>query len=281
MPSFDARPDYYDYVSRGYDFIATTYDEVEGGNVVGRRLRDRIQRTLAATFTPGQRVLEIGCGTGIEALALARRGIEVVATDISPEMIAEVRRKAERDGMKNLVAYRLAAHELERLLDAYGTFGFDGAFSHGGVLNMDPNLAAVAEGVADLVRPHGPFVCTLVNQASLFETAFYTFVLKPRKAFRRLGNVVPIPITRHVSHRNYVIPARFYSPGEFARIFQPYFRLLRLAGLGILLPPWNLSDYVERLDAIARAATFLEDRLAGHWPFNHWGSVYIAEFERT
>ena len=38
-------------------------------------------------LTPGRRVLDVGCGPGRHALALARRGIEVVGIDLSPDFI--------------------------------------------------------------------------------------------------------------------------------------------------------------------------------------------------
>jgi cyclopropane fatty-acyl-phospholipid synthase-like methyltransferase len=49
---------------------------------------------LEDTFPRGSRLLEIGCGTGDEALYLARRGRIVLATDISPRMAAETLAKA-------------------------------------------------------------------------------------------------------------------------------------------------------------------------------------------
>ena len=48
------------------------------------------------TFQPLDRLLEIGCGTGDEALELAKRGCEVVAIDPSEEMLNLARRKADR-----------------------------------------------------------------------------------------------------------------------------------------------------------------------------------------
>jgi SAM-dependent methyltransferase len=49
------------------------------------------------TIAPG-RVLEVGCGTGTNALWLAARGFEVFGVDISPRAIARARAKAEAAG---------------------------------------------------------------------------------------------------------------------------------------------------------------------------------------
>jgi SAM-dependent methyltransferase len=48
-----------------------------------------------AGIAPGSRVLEIGCGTGQLTLPLARRGCEIVALDIGPDLVAIARRKLE------------------------------------------------------------------------------------------------------------------------------------------------------------------------------------------
>jgi len=280
LPEFLPRPEYYSHVRRGYDLISTSYDAVEAQNVVGQRLRNRMQQALFQSFGPGDRVLELGCGTGIEALALASRGVRVMATDISPKMVEWVEKKAEEAGLKDLEARCLAAHEIDSLVAEFGENGFDGAYSHGGVLNMDPDLGSVAGGLATLLRPRARFLCTVVNQASLFEILFYPMVLRPRKAFRRLGKDVPIPITRLPEFRNFVVPTRFYSPARFLLSFTPLFRLRRLLGLQILLPPWNLAGYLERVGPITRFVEALEDRIADKPPFREWGSVFLMELER-
>ena len=76
------------------------------------------------------------------------------------------------------------------------------------------------------------------------------------------------------------MPTRFYSPRRFLRIFEPGFAVRRLEGLQILLPPWNLSDWIERLDPLSRAVEAVEDVLADKPPFNSWGSLFLAEMER-
>lgn len=47
----------------------------------------------------GQRVLDVGCGPGRHALALARRGLEVVGVDHSPDFVRLGREAAEAEGL--------------------------------------------------------------------------------------------------------------------------------------------------------------------------------------
>jgi SAM-dependent methyltransferase len=53
----------------------------------------------ALELTPGQRVLDVGCGPGRHAVALARRGIEVLGVDLSPDFVALAREAAAAEGL--------------------------------------------------------------------------------------------------------------------------------------------------------------------------------------
>jgi ubiquinone/menaquinone biosynthesis C-methylase UbiE len=56
----------------------------------------------AAGACPGTKAVDLGCGTGSLALALASEGAEVTAVDISPAMVGHLREKAARAGLSGL-----------------------------------------------------------------------------------------------------------------------------------------------------------------------------------
>jgi 2-polyprenyl-3-methyl-5-hydroxy-6-metoxy-1,4-benzoquinol methylase len=60
---------------------------------------DKLKDRIAAMVKPGDRVLDIGCGTGTLALRLLRRGAHVTGLDMSEHMIRVARKYADREGL--------------------------------------------------------------------------------------------------------------------------------------------------------------------------------------
>ena len=63
-----------------FDDTAGDYDTTCSRSLLGTLMRRAVWRRLDACFSDGQRVLEVGCGTGEDAVHLAQSGISVLAT---------------------------------------------------------------------------------------------------------------------------------------------------------------------------------------------------------
>src|ERR1700694_2248902 len=91
-------------VTLGYDAIAAGYDEqVSGDDWMRRALHAHYGRA----FRTGDRVVDVGCGTGIDAIALARRGVRVLGVDGSAGMIARLQDKLAAEGLQACVETRV------------------------------------------------------------------------------------------------------------------------------------------------------------------------------
>ncbi|MGH3286113.1 MAG: class I SAM-dependent methyltransferase [Streptosporangiaceae bacterium] len=93
--------DYYADLARDYELLFP--DEAIGGSgTVGATSpgsKDLLEGILE-TLPPGARVLDSACGIGADAMALARRGFNVTASDASAGMVAEARRRCMRFGVE-------------------------------------------------------------------------------------------------------------------------------------------------------------------------------------
>src|SRR6201998_2740687 len=99
-----------------FDSVAADYDGPRGNNDLIQEMRREMWRWLDATYAPGSRLIDLGCGTGLDAVRMAQLGHIVTATDWSPQMVQQTRERAERHRLTHRVhAVALGAHELEGL----------------------------------------------------------------------------------------------------------------------------------------------------------------------
>lgn len=97
---------------------------------------------------PGERWLDVGCGTGGVAALAARAGADVTGVDLAPALVETARRRAAADG----VPCRYEVGDAERL--PYEDASFDVVASSVGAM-FAPDQGAVASELARVLRPGG------------------------------------------------------------------------------------------------------------------------------
>ncbi len=102
----------------------------------------------AVDVQPGQRVLDVAAGTGTSAIPSARRGADVVATDLTPELLAVGRAAAEAEGVE--LTWQTADAEALPFADA----DFDVVMSSIGVM-FAPHHQLAADELVRVTRPGG------------------------------------------------------------------------------------------------------------------------------
>ena len=100
---------------------------------------------------PNGRALELGCGTGTNAIYLAQHGWQVTALDFVPRAIRQARRKARRAGVGQAARFRVA--DVSRL-DVLDLPTFDFALDIGCLHSLPPEQQhTYVEGLSAVMRP--------------------------------------------------------------------------------------------------------------------------------
>ncbi|MBK9091631.1 MAG: class I SAM-dependent methyltransferase [Anaerolineae bacterium] len=278
-----------------FDDSAATYDDAFTESTIGRLLRAAVWRRLDAQFRAGDRVLELNCGTGADAIHLAQRGVHVLATDISEAMLAVTRRKVAQAGMEELV--QVAKLDIADLA-AWGSSlrsetrdqrsqdndsspsrdpisglrspfsSFDGVLSNFGGLNCVADLAGVAQALAGLLKPGGRAILCIMGPLAPWEWAWYLRQGQAGKAFRRLRR-------DGVPWRGLTI--RYPSIAALRRAFAPMFTVQRVSAIGALLPPSYVEPWAARHPALLARLNRIERRLETAWPLPWLADHYLIE----
>jgi SAM-dependent methyltransferase len=241
-----------------FDSVAADYDGPRGNNDLIQEMRSEMWRWLAMAFPSNAHLLDLGCGTGLDAVHLAELGNRVTATDWSPQMVGRtLDRAASRQMTDRVRAINVGAHELGSLGEA-GIF--DGVYSNLGPLNCVPNLEDVARECARLLKPDGMLMFTVIGRFCPWEIAHYVRQGRWARARVRFArNVVPVGMNKHT------IWTRYYSPREFYRAFKPYFALQQFRGMCVFAPPPYLSTVRERYPRLHKLLWKMDRGMAG-WP---------------
>jgi SAM-dependent methyltransferase len=250
-----------------FDSVAAGYDGPSGNNALIQRLRAQTMAAVTREVAPGSALLDLGCGTGLDAAYLARLGYRVTAIDWSSEMVHRTEQRAAEAGLADhLVARHLGIQEIAQL----PACAFDAAYSDLGPLNCVPDLPAAAHALAQVLRPGGKLIASVIGRTCPWELALFGLKGNWRRARLRFATeMVPVPLNGRT------VWTRYLSPDEFAAAFAAGFRLASVRALGLLVPPAYMDAFASRHPHLTAFLARMEDKVAG-WPLlRGWGDHFL------
>ncbi len=152
------------------------------------------EKILSGLVQTGQAVLDLGCGMGYFTIPLARMvggyGI-VLAVDLQTQMLAGVRRRAERAGMSDRIQLHLAAPEK---IGVSGPVDFALAFW---MVHEVRYQESFLTGIFDVLKPGG---CLMVSEPRLHVRArqFDEMLLTASRIGFRASAAPPVRFSRSI-----------------------------------------------------------------------------------
>lgn len=248
-----------------FDGVAQRYDDDFSNTHTGKLQRDRVH-TLIRPWLVGTalQVLELNCGTGVDAIWMAQQGHRVWATDLSGGMVAETRARALREG----VSEKVTAQEVgfEQIAEVADAAPFDAVFSNFGGLNCldHAGLRQLSNDLGQMMASGGIFIAVMMPRGCVWERLYFMAKFQWGKAFRRRATEAVQAPLQDGSFQ----PTWYFRPKEFADCFSTHFEPVAQWPIGIALPPSYLDPMVAQRPRFLQRLIRWEQRLAKPWLAN-------------
>jgi ubiquinone/menaquinone biosynthesis C-methylase UbiE len=261
-----------------FDAIASRYDDMfsAAANPLIAMMRARVMRAVDRHFAQPASLLEIGCGTGEDALALLERGHHVVACDPAPGMIATARAKV-REARGADAPIEFLPGSVEQIADAWSARGraVDGVFSNFAPLNCEPSLAPLRLLLERALRRGGRLVAVVLPQICPLEVALFMARAEPRAALRRFRRAA----IADVEGQQFAM--KYYGATDFDRALGAGFRRVETRSLGLVLPPLSFGNAFARIPGLLTALGAVEDRMSALPGLRRMGDHVLLVYERV
>lgn len=221
-----------------FEAAAATYDANFTHSAIGRLQRQAVHEHLRRHVLAGApTALDLGCGTGEDALFLARNGCHVLATDAAPAMLEQARAKTAAAGLAERVRVlpldltsppaELPGGPVELLLSNFGALNC-----------LSPTeLGHLGRTASAWVRPGGRAVLVVMPRFCLLESVSFALRGGWGQATRRWRGGPVEALVPGGQARTW-----YYSPRQVEAAFAAAFRPRRRRPVGLCVPP----SYLER-----------------------------------
>lgn len=255
-----------------FDNAALVYDKTFTQSAIGKIQRAQVYSQLANLLdsTDIKSVLEINCGTGEDALWLASKGLNVIATDISEKMLDVARSK---NHSKSVLFEQV---DITHLSEQYPQKKFDLIFSNFGGLNcLSPSeLKLFFPNAANLLPSRGKLALVIMPKNTLWEKLYLSLKGDVKKAGRRNLQNVGVMVDGQI------VPTQYYNPEETIDLARDYFELINLAPIALFTPPSYLEGFFRNKPLSLSVLSKLDYLSCRFGSLSKFSDHYFIEFEK-
>jgi len=258
---------YLENTKAAFDSAAKAFDEDDRQNGILQWMRKVVHKIYLDNFHFGSKLLELNAGTGIDAVFLAEHDIKVLATDISPGMLAVLEEKIKDSTYRGNIRTKLKSFDRIGDIDEVG---FDGVISNFGGLNCIPDFKNLSKDLYYKLKPNGKFIAVIINKICPWEIFYYLLKFDKKTALRRFtkGGI-------DANLNGEKIRTFYFTPKQFAGYFENEFRIDKIYSHGLYTPPPYLVGIYNKLKPFVKILMKIDEFTRGIFPFNRFGDHFI------
>ncbi|MES2678435.1 MAG: class I SAM-dependent methyltransferase [Bacteroidota bacterium] len=217
-----------------FDSYARQYDAHFTFSPIGLIQREQVYKQLIPLLSKNKNLLELNCGTGHDAHQLISHLKSVLATDISPEMIAQCISKKSHETPD----LRFAVKSVQQIKSELQTANF--VFSNFGGLNcLSPDdIKAFAQNCLDETGKDTELFFVVLGRKCVWEKLYFLMKFDLARVFRRKKK---IGVATKINENEF--STWYYSPREIEQLFGPAFRAQSCGPIGLFVPPSYLNTF--------------------------------------
>ena len=255
-----------------FDNAASNYDATFTYSVIGNLQRNLVYNQLSVILTKNKpkTLLEINCGTGEDAVWLAKQSIEVTATDISEKMIALAKSKSN---LENLVFIQA---DINKIDIHFKDKTFDIIFSNFGGLNcLTPlELDSFIKKSLSVLTSKGQLVLVVMPKNTLLEQLYFSLKLDFTNVFRRKKEFAIANVDGEK------VKTYYYNPKDIVNLAKENFEFKQLNPIGFFVPPSYLESFISKKPKLIALLNSLEQKIKNQSRLSKYADHYLIVLQK-
>ena len=241
-----------------FDHIAQSYDQSFTYTAVGMAQRKLVCNYFEKIISnqSGLNILELNCGTGEDAVWLAQKGHNVMATDISGLMLNQVEIKAIQHNLTDKLKFQVV--DIQLIDKIFIEEKFDLVFSNFGgfnCLSQEDLCLFFQSTLPKLLKANGKFIGVIMPKFCCWESVYFLVKLEFSKVFRRFSKK---PLEASLGS-GVSIKTWYFSPKNVQESLPKNLTITHKQPIGFFIPPSYLNSIFEKRKLVLKFLEKLEN----------------------